>query len=233
MTEGPVDPVTGSGGGSSGDHERVERAVRDLQAGRDVERSFDFLFHRFSPALTRKLMRWGAPPEEARDLNQEVFQRIYRDVGRFRGGDPFFASWVAWVWQLARTTWLRHLRARQAQKRPADPRPLDSVVEERDLRIARPPGQLDRVLGRELEDEVRRAVEELPAQELRCVILHYYQDLSIREISVVLKIAQGTVKAHLHHARAKLMTRLGDRMAFDDDPVPARGTTARRGGARA
>lgn len=232
MTEGPVDPVTGNDDGSPGDPERVERAVRNLQARRDVEGSFDFLFHRFSPALKRQLMRWGAPPEEARDLNQEVFQRIYRDVGRFRGGEPFFRSWVAWVWQIARTTWLRHLRARRAQKRPTDPQPLESVHEERDLRIADPPGQLDRVLHRELEDEVRTAVEELPPQELRCVILHYYQGLSTREISVILKIARGTVKAHLHHARSKLVTRLGDRVAFADGPAPAPETTARRGDAR-
>jgi RNA polymerase sigma-70 factor (ECF subfamily) len=216
MTEGATDTQAETDA-ARGDRERVERAVRKLQAGLDVEGSFDFLFRRFSPALLRQLVSWGAAAEEARDLNQEIFQRIYRDVGRFRGGDPLFNSWVAWIWQIARTSWLRSLRARRAQKRPGGQQPLESVDEERAAEIARPPSQLDDVLERELEGRVRRAIEELPEQELKCVILHYFQGLRTREVAVVLRIAQGTVKAHLSHARDKLKTKLGSRLEIEGD----------------
>ena len=49
------------------------------------------------------------------------------------------------------------------------------------------------------------------------MILFYFQEKKIRQISVILNIAEGTVKAHLNHARAKLKTRLEDRFDFEDD----------------
>ncbi len=206
------------GGDPSGDQGRVERAVRDLRSGIDVEGSFRFLFRRFSPALERQLIRWGAAPEEARDLNQEIFQGIFRDVDRFRGEERLFASWVGWIWKIARTTWLRSERAKRAQKRPHDPQSLDGLIEERQIMVERPPSQLDGVLVQELEGRVRVAVGELPDQERNCVILHYYQGLKVREIAVILRIAPGTVKAHLSHARAKLKSNLGGWIELADEP---------------
>ncbi len=214
MTEGH----TSSGDGDDrGDRRRVERAILNLQAGTQVEDSFDFLYHRFSKPLIRQLMRWGAGADEARDLNQETFQRIFQDVRRFQGGDHLLESWVAWIWKIARTTRLRSERAKRAAKRPQNPQPLEDLDERRE-RVARPPRQLDRVLDDEARRRVRRAVDELPEQELKCVILYYYQGLKTRQIAVILRIAQGTVKAHLNHARAKLKRRLGGRFELDDPP---------------
>ncbi len=216
MSEGPTAFEPRASREALGDQPQVEEAVRNLQAGIDVEGSFDFLFRRFSPALKRQLMRWGAAAEEARDLNQEIFQRIFLDIESFRGGDPLFPSWVGWIWKIARTSWLRGERAKRARKRPANPQALEGIDGERQVRLARPPPQLDGVLAREREDQVRRALAELPEQELKCVVLHYYQELKTHEIAVILRVAPGTVKAHLHHARAKLKARLGGWPDFDD-----------------
>lgn len=202
-------------GDATDDRQRVERAVRHLQAGTKVEDSFDFLFRRFSTPLRRQLVRWGSDPEEARDLNQETFQRIFQSVQSFQGGDRLFESWVAWIWRIARTTRLRHERSKRAVKRPQNPQPLEEIDEGREP-TARPPRQLDRVLGREVNRRLREAVDELPEQELKCVILYYYQGMKTRQIAVVLRIAHGTVKAHLNHARAKLKTRLGKHFEVDN-----------------
>ena len=208
---------TRSGDGDiDGDRQRVERAVRNLQAGTEVEDNFDFLFRRFSAPLIRQLIHWGADTDEARDLNQETFQRIFQDVRNFKGGDRLFESWVGWIWKIARTTRLRSERAKRAAKRPQNPQPLEGLDEERE-RTARPPRQLDQVLGEEARRRVSKAVDELPEQELKCVLLYYYQGMKTRQIAVILRIAQGTVKAHLSHARAKLKTRLGDHFEPDNE----------------
>lgn len=230
MTEGPTDSESEKDRGARDDRDRVEQAVRNLQAGVDAEHNFDFLFRRFSPSLHRQLIRWGADADEARDLNQETFQRIFQDVDRFRGGERLFASWVAWIWTIARTTWLRSLRAKRARKRPQNPQPLEGIDETRESRFSEQPRQLDRVLARDLERRVRGAVDELPEQEGKCVILYYFQGLRTREIAVVLRIAQGTVKAHLSHARAKLKTRLGGWTELENDVT---GGGRRQGEARA
>lgn len=206
----------GSGGERRSDEERVEQAVRSLQAGTRVEDSFGFLFRRFSAPLTRQLIRWGAEAEEARDLNQQVFQRIFQDVESFQGGDRLFESWVGWIWKIARTTWLRGQRFKRAGKRPQSPQPLEGIDERREP-IARPPRQLDRMLAQEVRQQVRSAIEELPDQELKCVILYYYEGMRTREIAVILRIAQGTVKAHLNHARAKMRAKLGEGFELDDE----------------
>lgn len=201
------------------DRQSIEQAVRDLRAGVRVEDSFDVLFRRFSSPLRRQLMSWGASAEEARDLNQETFHRIFQDVKGFQGGDRLFESWVGWIWKIARTTWLRSLRHKHAQKRPQEAQPLEEVDEIHE-RTSLPPRQLDQVLDEEIRERVRSAIDELPEQELKCVLLYYYQGMKTREIAVILRIAQGTVKAHLNHARTKLRTRLGSLFEPDDESQP-------------
>ncbi|HSR52480.1 MAG TPA: sigma-70 family RNA polymerase sigma factor [Acidobacteriota bacterium] len=207
---------SGAGAGPrAADRERVEQAVRALRAGEKDEEHFDFLFQRFSPPLRRQLMAWGASPDEARDLNQDAFIRIFQDVEGFQGEERIFESWVGWIWKIARTTWLRNRRFKQAAKRRPDFQPapgLDEISE----RTGGPAGQLGKVIRGEAKRMVREAVDELPEQEQNCVILFYYQGMKTRQISVVLRIAEGTVKAHLSHARAKLKKKLGPYFEFDD-----------------
>ncbi len=205
MSQSPEGSATGTSD-SSRDRERVEEAVRDLRTGKAEDRTFDFLFGRFTQPLIRQFMRWGADADEARDLNQETFQRIFQSMESFQGEERVFESWVAWIWKIARTTWLRNLRRKRAAKRPQDVEPLEEVEEPSSLA----PAQLERMLTREAQQQVKSAINALPEQELKCVILFYYQGLKTREISVVLRIAPGTVKAHLSHARSKLKARLGD-----------------------
>jgi RNA polymerase sigma-70 factor, ECF subfamily len=216
MPSSSTDSAPGSSRGASDDRERVERAVRDLQAGTGLPRSFDLLFHRFSTPLHRQFLRWGASPEEARDLNQETFQRIFQDAGSFRGSDDrLFESWIGWIWKIAHTTWLRSRRWQRAEKRPQNPQSLDAV-DEREPLAAGPPRQLERLLRKEVGLKLRRAIEELPEQELKCVILYYYRELKTKQVAVILGIAQGTVKAHLSHARAKLEEKLGGHVDFGE-----------------
>ena len=201
---------------AGGDRERVEQAVRDLRIGKRADDSFDFLFRRFSAPLLRQLISWGANIDEARDLNQEIFQRIFQSVDSFQGGNHLFESWVGWIWKIARTTWLRSGRYKRAAKRQLH-FGLQEGIDEIGEQAARPPAQLDRVLAQEARQMVRDAIDELPEQELKCVILYYYQGMRTREVAVILRIAQGTVKAHLNHARAKLKKRLGEYFEFDEE----------------
>ncbi len=210
-------------GDVNGDRQRVERAIRALRAGKDVDENFNFLFRRFSQPLQRQFVRWGALADEARDLNQETFQRIFQDVGNFQGEDHLFESWVGWIWRIARTSWLKSQRFKRASKRPQNPQALEVLDEVGEPAVVRPASQLEQVLTGEIEQQVRDAIGDLPEQEGKCVILHYYQGLKIREIAVILKIAQGTVKAHMSHARAKLKGRLEDWLELEGPTNDLRG----------
>ena len=58
-------------------------------------------------------------------------------------------------------------------------------------------------------DEVRRALSTLSPKQSACIVLRYYEDLTVTEIADQLGCAEGTVKRHLADARAKLATQLG------------------------
>lgn len=84
-------------------------------------------------------------------------------------------------------------------------------------RRAREAAALVRLAGRRTEDwsmpeadhEFWAAVRSLPRQQAAVLTLHYYEDLPVADIAVVLDLAEGTVKAHLHKGRAGLARRLG------------------------
>lgn len=66
------------------------------------------------------------------------------------------------------------------------------------------------ILRKERDDEVRKAVGELPEKMRQVVILFYTEDLQITQIAKILKISEGTVKSRLHNARKILKERLKD-----------------------
>ena len=83
-------------------------------------------------------------------------------------------------------------------------------------RRAREAAALVRLAGRrtdgwilpDVDDEFWAAVRSLPRQQAKVLALHYYEDLPVADIAVVLELAEGTVKAHLHKGRASLALRL-------------------------
>ena len=83
-------------------------------------------------------------------------------------------------------------------------------------RRAREAAALVRLAGRrtdgwilpDVDDEFWAAVRSLPRQQAKVLALHYYEDLPVADIAVVLELAEGTVKAHLHKGRATLARRL-------------------------
>ena len=83
-------------------------------------------------------------------------------------------------------------------------------------RRAREAAALVRLAGRrtddwtlpDVDDEFWAVVRSLPRQQAKVLALHYYEDLPVADIAVVLELAEGTVKAHLHKGRASLALRL-------------------------
>lgn len=187
----------------------VERAVCDFRAGVRREEAFRLLVERFSPRLQRWLQRWGCSAEEAQDLNQDAWMRVFQGLSGFRGEGPF----ESWLRSIAKTTLGHSRRMQQAAKRFAPERPLEELAETgADPRSAA--DQLEGLMTAEQIATVRAAVDDLPPQMRRCTELYVYQERGIREIATVLRLSEGAVKAHLFQARRKLRERLSSE--FDD-----------------
>lgn len=190
----------------AGDAEVVQRAVEALRAGRRVEESFRVLHQTFYEPLQRFFAKRLSSPEESLDLTQETFLRIYENVDGFRGDAPF----GAWVYRIARNVLNRYTTRGSPVHRPGrqvaleDPERLPEGSADPEPGISGDDDAFSEILHRERLEILRRAIDELPPQRRRCLVLWTYQNRSYQEIAAALSLSLGTVKAHMAQAREQL-----------------------------
>ena len=144
--------------------------------------------------------------EEALDLSQEVFLRIFRTIHRFRGQ----SSLRTWIYRIvvnqARNRhrfWRRRHRDEQVS--------LDQHVATHGDVLRGPGPAPDRVLAqKELAEQLQQALERLPFEQRTAIVLREVDGLSYEEIAYSLNLAIGTVKSRLTRARQALRADLRD-----------------------
>lgn len=201
--------------------ESALRSVEALQAGAAPEPHFQRLCELYGQALLRFFAKRGFSREDSLDLTQETFLGICKGIGSFRRE----AGFETWLFTIATNAYRKRLRSGAAEKRAGEEVPLAGQDEEREERDRAPgvepaaadPAPGEGLLRRERARLVRAAIERLPEQMRRCLILRVYQDLRYREIAAVLRLSPETVKVHLFQARRRLHRELGD---YFGDPLP-------------
>lgn len=181
----------------------LAEAVRRFRAGVDREASFRLIYETYFPPLVRFFTRRGVAAEEAFDLTQETLLRIYKGLEGYEDQQRF----AAWVFRIATTTHLKHLRRGAAAKRSAVEISRDAM-ENPDAIAATPGRQLDRLVGDEERRALRAGIAELPEQMRDCLVLRLHHQLAYRDIALIKKLSVETVKAHLSRARKRLRERL-------------------------
>ncbi|MFI7066020.1 RNA polymerase sigma factor [Kribbella sp. NPDC050124] len=156
----------------------------------DWERAFRVLLATRGGALRCYAYLLTGDPTAAGDLVQEALTRVF---GRRRVG--------ADIDQLE-----AYVRRAMLNQYVDSRRRLKRWNATRHLLVDPPHHDDDRVA---VADEVRRALATLSPRQRACVVLRYYEDLTVTEIADELGCAEGTVKRHLADARAKLATQLG------------------------
>ena len=178
-------------------------AVARLQAGVDVEESFQWLVQEYYGTVLNFFRYRHFSPEESHDLAQETFLNVFRGIQGFRSD----ASLHTWIVNVATNVWRNELRRRSTVKRLAQEvslgEPSPGVEEEVSLKVGSDDLLAD-LLKRERRRLLLRKLDELPPQMRRCVLLRVLQDLKYQEIADVLGISIQTVKSHLHQARQRL-----------------------------
>lgn len=182
----------------------VARAVRRFQAGDDPEAAFRVIYETFFPPLVRFFLRKRVESEDAFDLTQETLIGIYKGLKGYEDRQRF----AAWVYRVATTTFLKHLRRAGTAKRAAIEVSRDAMENPEPTAVT-PADQLDGLVADERRRALRTAVASLPDQMRDCLVLRLYHQLAYREIAVIKKLSVETVKAHLFRARKKLEEELG------------------------
>jgi RNA polymerase sigma-70 factor (ECF subfamily) len=181
--------------------------VRKAQAGDRL--AFDDLVRRYDRDVLRLALNLVRRPEDARDIYQESFLRVYRNLHRFR----FECSFYTWLYRIVTNVALDHLRRRTSRREDQAPVPAESESGTRDffdrqpeMRPAANPEK--RLLGQELGQHIQEAMKRLSPRERLVFEMKHYQGLRLRAIGDLLGTSEETAKNSLFRATRKLRASL-------------------------
>ena len=149
--------------------------------------------------------RFTSSPDDAQDLTQDVFIRIYRTLGAYDVGKGAFTTWLTTI---TRNLLVDHFR-RSRQDRVTDSIDAGLREEEDSLSLSDRleddgPRPDDRLASKEAQKMVQQALARLSPDLREAVILRDLQDLDYKEIAQVLKVPEGTVKSRINRGRMEL-----------------------------
>ena len=142
--------------------------------------------------------RFTGSDQEAQDLTQEVFLRIFRSLKSFRAGEGSFTVWLA---RLARNLLIDHYRRTKLDRATDSIEDQLPMLEEKTAMLSRTDGL---VAGREASELLQEGLQKLSPELRETVILRDLEELEYREIAQVLNVPEGTVKSRLNRGRAEL-----------------------------
>lgn len=193
----------------------IESLIEQLQAPAshaDANEAFRRLFDLYSPRLYHFFSRRGFLHSDCLDLTQETFLGIYKGIGAFRRDSSF----ETWLFKIATNAYRKRLRWGVAGKRDAPEVSLEESPEEGGTMAAIStvattgvPAPGEEMLQRERSLVLRQAIDRLPEQMRKCLVLRVDHEMAYKEIAVVLRLSPETVKVHLARARRRLQEELG------------------------
>jgi RNA polymerase sigma-70 factor (ECF subfamily) len=172
------------------------------QVARGDHAAFNDLVQKYRPMVLNTAFRYVGDHEEAEDLAQEAFLRVYEARYRYRPT----ARFSTYLYRVVANVCLDAQRRRQA--RPVES--LEALEEGGPLEDKRSPSPHEAVERRELQATVRAAIASLPSRQRLAVILHRYEGLSYREIAEALDCSVSAVETLLHRAKQSLKEYLRD-----------------------
>lgn len=195
--------MTQAAGTAATGAEREERRLVEGCRRGDFD-CFERLMGRYEKRIYNLALRMLRDPDDARDILQETFLKVYDNLEKFRGE----AHLSTWIYRIAMNEAL--MRIRKDKRRP---RSIDTFTEEdgetRGLDVEDwKPLPLERALTHELGGKLDRAVAHLPADYRGPFLLRDVEGLSNEEIAKVMKLSVPAVKSRIHRARVFLRAEL-------------------------
>jgi RNA polymerase sigma-70 factor (ECF subfamily) len=172
--------------------------------------AFELLVERYQERAYRIAWSVVRDREDAKDCSQEAFIRLHESAGSFAGQ----AKFSTWFYRILVNCCLDHQRKRRGWRRLVgwsgskdDERDAGDPVE----RLAAPfIDPTDAMVAGHRMSRLWEAVEDLSPQQRTAVLLQCREELSTKEIAVVLNVSEATVRVHLHRAYSALKRRVGE-----------------------
>jgi RNA polymerase sigma factor (sigma-70 family) len=171
---------------------------------------FEALYRKYYARVYRMFRSFGIADDEAQDLAQETYKRIYETFAQYRGE----AEW-AFIETTARNVLLNWVRARKTAKRNADTVDIDDPSFTHDPPAPPEPDYAERQEAAMRRARLWSAIAELPDGQRQCIEL-WLGDTKYEAIARLLGVTVDAVKSRLRDARKTLRERLGEPLPEDE-----------------
>lgn len=156
--------------------------------------AFGVLVNRYKHMVYTLAMKIVRNKEEAEEVSQDVFIKVYQVLNTFKGGSKF----STWVYRITYNKSLDYLKKRGRGLQTSS---LDDSVEYL-LKVTE--SVLDDLEADERKNTIKDAMKELASDDGVVLTLYYFEELSLKEISKVMDLAIDTVKVRLFRSRKRL-----------------------------
>jgi len=164
--------------------------IAQVQAGN--EHANRFLIEKYKNLVWHLVLRMVDQQEDAEDLCQEIFLRVFRDIGRFRG-ESKLSTWIGAIAYNMSISYLRK-KGKNIMVSVDDYLPVASgkpAVESADEAVDKS----------SMKKIVHRVIDTLPVQYRTVITLFYLEELSYKEIEGITGMPEGTIKSYLNRGR--------------------------------
>lgn len=168
----------------------------------NIDAEIERLMSTFGNDVLRTSYMYLKDLQKAEDVFQEVFCKIYRKYGSFRG-DSSEKTWIIKITinvcrDILRSSWIKRVLL------------TDKIGVQNDLTDVE-----SKIIKKEENRHLFAEVTSLPRNYKEVMILYYYHEFNTAEISITLNIAEGTVRSRLHRGREILRSKLGGGVISD------------------
>lgn len=183
--------------------------VADLKAG--SEEAFAWLIAKYHQPIYSVIARTLQNPEDASDVTQDVFIKVFRGISGFHGN----ASLRTWIYRIAlheasnqRRWWSRHRRQEVTIEAEAGESLDGQSIYVKDMLVDGHDSPFDMAAQQEIRDRVEAELRQVPEPFRAVVILRDIEGFAYEEVAEILNVNLGTVKSRLMRGRAHLKARL-------------------------
>jgi len=173
--------------------------------------AFEALVEKYQDRVYNIALRMTRRPEEAEDVTQETFLKVYRALPNFGGRSKVYT----WIFRIAVNASLSRLRSLGRRRDHEVTMPIGSTSEDEDAPAALDPASREATPAESAEtadsaQRVQRAIDQLGEDDRAVVVLRDFEGLSYDEIAEAVGSTRAAVKSRLHRARLELATKLRD-----------------------
>lgn len=181
-------------------------------AGKDAS-AFEQLMRLHEKSVYNICYRMTNSPDDALDLSQEVFLKLWRTLSQYQ----FDAAFTTWLYRLTQNVCLDHLRREKRRRHGSLTLTAEQTPDEGEELSVPDPAPLpeEQLLFREQQKTIQAAMAQLPVEQREVLQLRVVQGLAYEQIAEIMALPVGTVKSRLSRARMQLKQQLQLRNFFD------------------